>query len=234
MSFFAAIVKFIGNLARRPNNTIKNSGRDVNVTNNTYNDTRITKWIIIGGVFIIVVLIFICLSGMLFVFLSGNKNSMINIGNNNNIQTTNNFYGTAIVAEQESKNVPSMQQIDNIINKAQIDISRVPDGYFIVLQRIYPAANMLVKRQFDNMPRVRPDVSIGNSFDAYIKKKNPDMHAKRLDCTHLYKESQENRIPIKCYPIELMADFDNFLVQEYIPRKQNRYINNVLNNIKLP
>lgn len=210
-----SLLNILGKLFRR-NNIIKIFGRDVH-----FNSTGVVYGCVI-----------IALVGMLFLFLSGNKNSMIYIGNNN-VQTTNNFYG-GNVADSQSGNVPSMQQIDDIINKAQIDISAVPDGYFIVLQRIFPAVNIFAQRQFDNMHRVRPDVSIGNSFDAYIKKKNPDMHAKRIDCTYLYKESQKNQIPIKCYPVQIMADFDNFLVREYIPKKQNKYINNVLSNMKLP
>ena len=207
------LLNILGKFFRR-NNIVKIFGRDV-----CFNSAGI---IYVGAIIIFV--------GMLLLFLSGNKNSIINIGNNN-VQTTNNFYGGNVV-DAVSETVPSMQQIDDIINKAQIDMSRVPDGYFIVLQRMYPAANIFAKRQFDNMHRARPDISVGNSFDAYIKKKNPDMHARRLDCTHLYKESQKNRIPIKCYPTEVMADFDNFLVNEYIPKKQNRYIYNVLNNVK--
>ncbi|MDE6481624.1 MAG: hypothetical protein K2L25_02270 [Alphaproteobacteria bacterium] len=151
--------------------------------------------------------------------------STININTNigNTIQTNNNYYAGPERPVPQSK-------IDNIIKQTGLDLSMVPSGYFIPLQRIEPLLIALIKNDLDDIIWMRPDVSVGNSFDAYIKKENPGMHTKRRDCTNLYTPSQRLRIPIMCYPMELAHEFDTFLQMYYIDAKQENYLNKLRND----
>lgn len=210
MSFLGVIVKFFSNLVRRPNNTIKNSGRDVNVNNTVINDPAIVKWVISAFVVVIIALMVFVIV-FIICFSTHQVDKQVPVKNN-------------ILTNSIEK--VSVHKIDKIIEKAHIDLSRVPDGYFIALQRIGPVIDTVVDNGLGVVPWIRVDVSVGNSFDAYMKKKDPDTYTKRLDCTYLYDEEQTKRIPIKCYPMEWADEFDSFLVNEYMTKKQWRYIDN--------
>lgn len=151
----------------------------------------------------------------------GTININTNIGNT--IQTNNNYFTGVVHPVSES-------EINKIVNQTYLDLSRVPSGYFIPLQRIEPLLITLIQNGLDDVVWMRPDVSVGNSFDAYIKKNNPGMHSKRRDCTNLYTAEQRLRIPVMCYPMELAPEFDTFLQKNYIEDKQQDYLNKLRND----
>lgn len=207
MSWIGIIGKFLGNLVRRPNITIKNFGHDLRV--NISSNPRIIKWILIAFVIIVVLLIFRSAP-----FIGTYK------------PKTNNV----VINENNSGNVISVQKytpenhVDMLINNAHIDVSRIPAGYFIALQRIKPVMDVMANQGLATVPWVRPDISVSNSFRAYMKQTNPKLYEKRIDCTHLYTDEQTNRVPIRCYSMEMVDEFDSFLVNKYITEKQWRYI----------
>lgn len=132
-----------------------------------------------------------------------------NIGNKH--ETTNNYYDSAILI-----NPITPDKIAQIISYANIDTARIPDGYFIAFQRMSPVIIALIQNNFDDIAGIRPDISVGNTFDAYIKKIKPETYGRRIECTHLYNSSQIKQIPIMCYPMELASEFDSFLHNIYL------------------
>jgi len=152
----------------------------------------------------------------------GTININTNIGNT--IQTNNNYLSNKII------HPVSESEINKIVRHTHLDLSMVPSGYFIPLQRIEPLLIALIQNGLDDVIWMRPDVSVGNSFDAYIKKVKPEMHARRRDCTELYTAEQRVRVPVMCYPIELAPEFDNFLHMNYIEDKQENYLNKLRND----
>lgn len=152
----------------------------------------------------------------------GTININTNIGNT--IKTNNNYYSNLVMRPA------SELEINKIVRHTYLDLSRVPSGYFIPLQRIEPLLITLIQNGLDDVIWMRPDVSVGNSFDAYIKKEKPHMHARRRDCTDLYTAEQRVRIPVMCYPIELVPEFDNFLQVNYVEGKQENYLNKLRND----
>lgn len=115
----------------------------------------------------------------------------------------------------------------DIARRSNIDLTRVPDGYFVVFQRIDSLLQDIIDNNVGDIVGIRPDVSVAKRFNMDARKYYPDIYAKRKSCRNLYINTDDGvarRAPLTCYPIELAPAFDRFFRNVYTELYQQTYI----------
>lgn len=125
----------------------------------------------------------------------------------------------------------------DVARRSNIDLKRVPDGYFVAFQRIDALLIDIIDNGLGDVVGIRPDISVTNRFNRDIKKYYPELYAMRKSCKELYINQERpgaRKIPLTCYPMELAPIFDRFFKNVYQELYQQTYIENLkLDKIKL-
>ncbi len=128
----------------------------------------------------------------------------------------------------EIRNDPNLAS--DIARRSNIDLSRVPDGYFVVFQRITPLLIDIIDNNLGDVVGIRPDISVASRFSRELRKYYPEQYALRRPCPELYIKQgtpRARRIPLTCYPVELIPVFDRFFKNVYQELYQQTYIENL-------
>ncbi len=118
----------------------------------------------------------------------------------------------------------------DIARRSNIDLTRVPDGYFVAFERIDPLLSDIIDNKLGDVVGIRPDLSVSRRFNSEARKNYPELYAKRRQCRELYIDQESNRskkIPLTCYPDELAPVFDRFFRNVYQELYQQTYIENI-------
>ncbi len=118
----------------------------------------------------------------------------------------------------------------DIARRSNIDLTRVPDGYFVAFERIDPLLSDIIDNKLGDVVGIRPDLSVSRRFNSEARKNYPELYAKRKPCKELYIDRESNRskkIPLTCYPDELAPVFDRFFRNVYQELYQQTYIENI-------
>ena len=118
----------------------------------------------------------------------------------------------------------------DIARRSNIDLTRVPDGYFVAFERIDPLLSEIIDKKLGDIVGIRPDLSVSRRFNTEARKNYPELYAKRKPCRELYIDKESNRskkIPLTCYPKELEPVFDRFFRNVYQELYQQTYIENI-------
>lgn len=125
----------------------------------------------------------------------------------------------------------------DVARRSNIDLTRVPDGYFVAFQRIDTLLQDIIDNNVGDLVGIRPDISVSKRFGDYAKKYYPDMYVKRMSCRQLYVNPDDGvakRAPLTCYPMELAPAFDQFFRNVYTELYQQTYIETLkLDKMKL-
>lgn len=115
----------------------------------------------------------------------------------------------------------------DIARRSNIDLTRVPDGYFVAFQRIDPLLQDIIDNNVGDLVGIRPDISVSSRFIVDAKKYYSDIYEKRISCKQLYVNPDDGvaqRVPLTCYPIELAPAFDRFFRNVYTELYQKTYV----------
>ena len=115
----------------------------------------------------------------------------------------------------------------DVARRSNIDLTRVPDGYFVAFQRIDPLLQDIIDNNVGDLVGIRPDISVSNRFNRYANEYYSDIYEKRISCKQLYVNPDDGvaqRAPLTCYPIELAPVFDRFFRNVYTELYQKTYV----------
>ncbi len=118
----------------------------------------------------------------------------------------------------------------DIARRSNIDLTRVPDGYFVLFQRIDPLLSDIIDKKLGDVVGIRPDLSVDKRFRIEARKYYPDLYAKRKQCRQMYinqNTTRAKKLPLTCYPMEMAPIFDRFFRNVYQELYQQTYIENI-------
>lgn len=125
----------------------------------------------------------------------------------------------------------------DVARRSNIDLTRVPDGYFVAFQRIDTLLQDIIDNNVGDLVGIRPDISVSKRFNSDARKYYPELYAKRMSCRQLYIDQDDSvakRAPLTCYPMELAPVFDRFFRNVYTELYQQTYIETLkLDKMKL-
>jgi prophage antirepressor-like protein len=105
---------------------------------------------------------------------------------------------------------------------------KVPQGYFSVITELYVRlygklehAGYRIPDKGFNGKEIRPDVSVGKCFSAYLKANYPSVQDEFEMYTHTFPSGYE--CEARLYPLELISIFIRYVEEVWVPEKAEAY-----------
>lgn len=121
------------------------------------------------------------------------------------------------------------QQIPDFIRRVIMNAGQVPHTHFSVINELFStvygafeqAGHKLSERAVNGV-RLRPDVSVGRCFSAWLVKNGYDPSDGRITYKHKFPEGYE--VEAYAYPNKMLGLFRDYVYQEWLPNQAPRYL----------